>query len=102
MSFGDHLEELRRRVILALFGLVLTTVLCFYFGDTINAYLSAPYKVTMERLNFDPRMVQLSPAESFLEYFKISVKFGLVLGAPGSSTRSGRSLRRGFIRMSGK
>lgn len=82
MSFGDHLDELRRRVILALFGLVLTTVLCFYFGDTINAYLSAPYKVTMERLNFDPRMVQLSPAESFLEYFKISVKFGLVLGAP--------------------
>src|SRR5690606_1955246 len=82
MSFGDHLDELRRRVILALLGLVLTTVLCFYFGDTINAYLSAPYKVTMERLNFDPRMVQLSPAESFLEYFKISVKFGIVLGAP--------------------
>lgn len=82
MSFGDHLEELRRRVILGLIGLVVTTVLCFYFGDTINAYLSAPYKVTMERYNFDPRMVQLSPSESFMEYFKISLKFGIVLGAP--------------------
>lgn len=82
MSFGDHLEELRRRVILAIVGLAVTTTLCFYFGDTINAYLSAPYKVTMERLNFNPQMVQLSPGESFMEYFKISMKFGLVLGAP--------------------
>lgn len=82
MSFGDHLEELRRRLILGLIGLAVTTVLCFYFGDVINAYLSAPYRVTMERFNFDPRMVQLSPSESFMEYFKISLKFGLVFGAP--------------------
>lgn len=82
MSFGDHLEELRRRVLFAVIGLAATTILCFHFGDVIIEYLAAPYTATMRRLGFDPRMVQLSPAEPFMEYFKISLKFGLVIGAP--------------------
>lgn len=82
MSFGDHLEELRRRVIRSLLGLVVTTVLCFKFGDTIIGLLTAPYSVSMENLGFDPRMVQLNPAESFMEYFKVSLKFGILFAAP--------------------
>lgn len=82
MSFGDHLEELRKRVIYAIAGLAACTLLTFYFGDKIIEYLAAPYTATMRRLGFDPQMVQLSPAEPFIEYFKISLKFGLVLSAP--------------------
>ena len=82
MSFGDHLEELRRRVIYALLGLVVSTVFCFHFGSRIIEILTTPYCVAMEDLGFDPRMVQLDPIESFIEYFKIAMKFGLVLAAP--------------------
>lgn len=82
MSFGDHLEELRRRLILALVGLVITTILCFQFGDRIIGLLTAPYMAAMTNLDLDARMIQLNPAESFMEYFKISLKFGLVLSAP--------------------
>jgi sec-independent protein translocase protein TatC len=82
MSFGEHLEELRRRVIWSLLGLIAATILCFHFGDHIIATLTAPYTVAMEELGFDPRMVQLNPPEAFIEYFKISLKFGLVLAAP--------------------
>ncbi|HVP09933.1 MAG TPA: twin-arginine translocase subunit TatC [Phycisphaerae bacterium] len=82
MSFGDHLDELRRRLIWAIAGLVVATVLCFNVGDRIIEVLTTPYCVAMERLGFDPRMVQLNPIESFMEYFKISLKFGLVLAAP--------------------
>jgi hypothetical protein len=35
MSFGDHLEELRRRVIWALAGLVISTILAYQFGSEI-------------------------------------------------------------------
>jgi len=82
MSFGEHLEELRRRVIWSLLGLVAATIFCFHFGDDIIGLLTAPYSVAMERLGFNPRMVQLNPAEAFMEYFKISLKFGVVLAAP--------------------
>jgi len=82
MSFGDHLEELRKRVIYALVGLVITTILCFQFGDHIIGLLSAPYMAAMNNLDLDARMIQLNPAEGFMEYFKISLKFGIVFSAP--------------------
>ncbi len=82
MSFGDHLDELRRRVIRCLLGLLLATVLCFHYGDVIIGFLTAPYSVAMEELGHDARMVQLNPTESFMEYFKISMKFGIVLATP--------------------
>ncbi len=82
MSFGEHLEELRRRIIYALWGLAAATAICFHFGDVIIGILTAPYAVAMERLGFNPQMVQLDPTEAFMQYFKISLKFGIVLGAP--------------------
>ena len=82
MSFGDHLEALRKRVIWCLAGLVVTTIVCFHFGSEIIGVLTAPYAVAMEELGFNPRMVQLNPVESFMEYFKICLKFGIVLAAP--------------------
>ena len=82
MSFGDHIEELRRRVIYGLLGLLVAVIVCFAFGDHIVATLSAPYAATMERLGYDPRMVQLNPIESFAEYCKIALEFALVVSAP--------------------
>jgi sec-independent protein translocase protein TatC len=82
MSFGDHLEELRTRIIRALIGLAVATVICFYVGDHIIEFLATPYVIAMEQLGCDPRMVQLSPLEPFVEYFAISLKFGIALAAP--------------------
>lgn len=82
MSFGDHLEELRRRIIFALLGFAAALVLCFNFGGVIIETLTAPYSVAMHELGYDPRMVQLNPIESFVEYVKITMEFALVLAAP--------------------
>lgn len=49
MSLGDHLEELRARLILAIFGLVIGTILCLSFGKRIIHFIERPYiKVTEE------------------------------------------------------
>lgn len=82
MSFGEHLEELRKRLIRALLGLLLAFIICFNYGSEIISTLTTPYTIAMRDLGFDPRMVQLNPIESFMEYFKISLEFGLVLAAP--------------------
>ncbi len=82
MSFGDHLDQLRKCVIYSLLVLLAAVIICFNLGDHIIATLTTPYKIAMEDLGFDPRMVQLKPIEAFIEYFKISLKFGLVAAAP--------------------
>ena len=43
MSLGDHLEELRMRLIRALVGLVVGTVICLSFGTRIIKFIERPY-----------------------------------------------------------
>ncbi|UCC97846.1 MAG: twin-arginine translocase subunit TatC [Phycisphaerales bacterium] len=49
MSLGDHLEELRARLILAILGLLVGTVICLFFGRRIIAFIEGPYNRIMER-----------------------------------------------------
>ena len=48
MSLGDHLEELRIRLILAILGLVVGTVICLFFGQRIISFIEGPYDKIME------------------------------------------------------
>lgn len=82
MSFGDHLEELRRCLIRALIGFGVATVLCFHYVEEINLFLTAPYYAAMKKQGFEPQMVQLDPIESFMQVFTIALQFGLVFSAP--------------------
>ena len=43
MSLGDHLEELRARLILAITGLAIATVICLFFGGYIIDFIEKPY-----------------------------------------------------------
>jgi sec-independent protein translocase protein TatC len=43
MSLGDHLEELRGRLILAIIGLLIGTVICLSFGTRIIKFIERPY-----------------------------------------------------------
>ncbi len=43
MSLGDHLEELRARLILALLGLVIGSVIALIFGTHILRFIERPY-----------------------------------------------------------
>jgi len=43
MSLGDHLEELRGRLILALTGMLIGTAICLFFGTRIIKFIEKPY-----------------------------------------------------------
>lgn len=77
MSLGDHLEELRARLILAIIGLVVGTVICLCFGRRIIDFIERPYyNIT------DQPLVVLAPADAFVSYMKISMIAGLILSSP--------------------
>jgi len=79
MSLGDHLEELRIRLILALVGLVAGTVICLFLGSKIIAFIEIPYINTMGQ---GARLQTLAPADGFVSYIKISLIAGLILSSP--------------------
>ncbi len=79
MSLGDHLEELRMRLIFAVAGLLVGTIVCLFFGSKIITFIEKPYVNVMGE---DARLQTLAPADGFVSYVKISLVSGLVLSSP--------------------
>ncbi len=82
MSFGDHLEELRWRLIKALLGVAAGTVICFFFGEHLLAFLISPYQTAMRAHGETPQMINLNPSEAFTQYCMTCLIFGIGLSAP--------------------
>ena len=53
MSLGDHLEELRMRMIRALLGLGIGCIICLAFGTSIIRFMQGPYDDATAELQFN-------------------------------------------------
>ncbi len=82
MSLGDHLEELRARIIWALLGLVLGMIVCMIFGTFIISFIEIPYRWAMQEAGQNTALQSLSPADGFVSYMTISMVAGAVLASP--------------------
>ena len=66
MSFMDHLEELRSRIIKALYGLLLSFVCSLVFAGQLWDIISEPAISALKHLHVvPPKLAQLTPMESF-------------------------------------
>ncbi|MGI6263681.1 MAG: twin-arginine translocase subunit TatC [Succiniclasticum sp.] len=72
MTFTEHLEELRNRLLKCLAALLAGTVLCFWQIDRIVALLTMPV----------PQLFVMRPAEAFMIYVKLALWSGVVLASP--------------------
>jgi sec-independent protein translocase protein TatC len=79
MSLGDHLEELRMRLIYAIGGIVVFAVLGLIFGSKIIAFIEIPYISVMGQ---EARLQTLAPADGFISYIKIALIAGLIFSSP--------------------
>jgi sec-independent protein translocase protein TatC len=80
MSLGDHLEELRMRLLFALGGLLLAVVICLipFFFKYIRTFIYYPHNKVMPELT----LIVLAPADPFIVYMKIAMIAGLILSSP--------------------
>lgn len=79
MSFLEHLEELRWRIIKALIGIVIGGVIVGFFIDWIvNNILFAPAKNTVPPLT----IINLKPYGQFLLYMEVILIGGVILSIP--------------------
>ncbi len=65
MSFLEHLEELRTRLIRMIMGLVGAFVLCIIFANDLWRIVQEPAETALKHLGFTPKLVQITPMETF-------------------------------------
>ncbi len=82
MSFLEHLEELRVRLLHSVYSILITTGICFYFRDAIYAYLSKPLTDTLRALHLPAQLVYTNPVDPFNLYIKLAIMGGLFLASP--------------------
>ena len=87
MTLGEHLEELRSRMIRAIIALVLGAIVCFCFSDYVMGFLCWPVLTILEAQGHPAELGFFNPAEAFLTDLKVSLIVGFIVSAPYSLTQ---------------
>ena len=82
MTFGEHLGELRTRVLKALIASLVGLIAVFIYHEEVFAFVTEPYRDVMEELGEDTPLIAGSPTEAFFAHLKVSFVVGLILTAP--------------------
>lgn len=83
MSFLEHLEELRKRLILALAGVGVAFVLCLLFSDQLWEIVFRPAGAALTALHVSPNLKLISPMDAFqIMWMKVPILFAVFLSSP--------------------
>jgi sec-independent protein translocase protein TatC len=82
MSFLEHLEELRRRIIYSVLFIIAGFGACWYWSDKIFQWMQTPIMVALHRNGLEQKLVYLNPTEPFNIYLKIGLIAGVFVASP--------------------
>jgi sec-independent protein translocase protein TatC len=83
MSFLEHLEELRSRIIKALAGLGVAFALSLFFAERLWLAVQAPAAAALTSLGLPPKLAQLSPMEAFsVVWMKLPLLASIFIASP--------------------
>jgi len=82
MSFGEHLDDLRSRLIKAIYGLLVGFIICLYFGGEIFSFLAQPLIIALKWSGQPPQLYAGTLPESFITYIKVALISGLFISCP--------------------
>ena len=82
MSFLEHLEELRRRLIYSMIAVAVGFFACWGYAENIFSLMERPIMEALRRNGLAEKLVYLSPTEPFNLYLKIGFMAGIFVAAP--------------------
>ncbi len=82
MSFLDHLEELRRRLIYSIIGAAVGFFVCWGYAENIFGLMQKPIMEALHRHGMPEKLVYLNPTEPFNLYLKIGFMAGIFVASP--------------------
>ncbi len=84
MSFMEHLEDLRKRLIMMVIGLVVAFVICLTFSEQLWKVISEPAISALKELKVpNPTLVMLSPMDGFtIIWMKLPLLCSIFVASP--------------------
>src|SRR5947209_8225028 len=83
MSFMEHLEELRTRLLRMVFGVIVCAVACLSFSKPLWEFVRQPAKVALLSLGYGEDLVQITPMEAFnVIWFKMPLMCAVFVASP--------------------
>ena len=82
MSFGDHLEDLRKRVFLSIIGIVPIFIIAFAFGRPLLQLLIEPARKQLVTAGQGTQLLATGPFETFGAVMQIAMIITILLGSP--------------------
>jgi sec-independent protein translocase protein TatC len=82
MTIGEHLEELRKRLIYGLLGFAVALIGCMAYGERVVTIFCAPLFHGLQKHDIDSRLVTNALTEGFMTYLQISIVCGIVIAGP--------------------
>jgi sec-independent protein translocase protein TatC len=82
MSFLEHLEELRKRIIWSILAVGVAFLVCWNYAEKIYGYMQAPIMEALSRNHLEQKLVYLNPTEPFNMYMKIGLIAALFVASP--------------------
>ena len=82
MSFLEHLEELRKRIIYSLIAVTVGFFACWNYHEFIFGYVQRPVMDALQRNGMAEKLVYLNPTEPFNLYLKVAFLAGLFVTSP--------------------
>jgi sec-independent protein translocase protein TatC len=84
MTVVEHLEELRRRLVISAIAIALGSVVGFVFYQRIFSFLQSPYRTAVRSLPdvITEDLIATTPTEPFLVFLKIGVFTGFLVALP--------------------
>lgn len=80
MTLGEHLDELRKRILLALLGVAVGVTIAFIFNRQVFQVLFWP--LWMGTRGQPPHLYYQTLASTFVVYFRVCLIFGVIISSP--------------------
>jgi len=82
MTFIEHMEELRTRIIRSLIMVTVCLLVCFFFRKPVMEIIVQPHKDVMASLDMAVLLRSAGPTLSFLPYLKVAFIAAIFLASP--------------------
>ncbi len=82
MPFGDHLEELRKRMIFSILGVLPILIIAVSFSRVLLGFVIDPVEQALRNADLNAQLIQTSPIETFMTALKLAVVVTILVGSP--------------------
>lgn len=82
MTIGEHLEELRTRLVLGLGAFLPIAFVCLLFGHRLVAWFIRPLQISLARNKLPMVVYYTEASESFMVYIQVSLIVAAVIASP--------------------